>query len=71
MHVDCIVYRPVGSVGELQGVQECVCDGFEVGQDKALKTLHDHRGQSDRSVVIKSGGPWFIWHGDDSGGLEH
>ncbi len=29
-HVDCIVYRPVGSVGELQGVQKWVCDVFEV-----------------------------------------
>ena len=35
-HVDSVVHRPVGSVGELQGVQEWVCDGFYVGQDKAL-----------------------------------
>ena len=28
--VDCIVYRPVGSVGELQGVQEGVGDVFQV-----------------------------------------
>jgi len=27
-HVDSVVHRPVGSVGELQGVQERVCDGF-------------------------------------------
>ncbi len=30
VHVDCIVYRPVGSAGELQGVQKWVCDVFEV-----------------------------------------
>ena len=29
-HVDGVVYRSVGSVGELQGVQEWICDGFEV-----------------------------------------
>ena len=28
--VDCIVYRPVGSVGKLQGVQEGVGDVFQV-----------------------------------------
>ena len=28
--VDCIVYRPVGSVGKLQGVQEGVDDVFQV-----------------------------------------
>ena len=36
-HVYCIVYRPVGSVGKRQGVQERVGDGFEVEQHKALK----------------------------------
>ena len=51
-HVYSIVHRPVGSVGELHGVQERVRDGFEVRQDKALKGLHDHRGQGDWSVVV-------------------
>ena len=36
-NVYCIVYRPVCSVGKLQGVQERVSDGFEVEQHKALK----------------------------------
>ncbi len=36
-HVNGVIYRPVGSVGKLQGVQERVCDGFEVEQYKALK----------------------------------
>ena len=36
-HVYCIVNRSVGSVGELQGVQERVCDGFEVGQHRRSK----------------------------------
>ena len=51
-HVDSVVHRPVGSVGKLQGAQEWVCDGFQVEQDKALKGLHNHRGQGDGSVVI-------------------
>jgi len=53
-HVDDIFYRPIGSVGKLQGVQDWVSCGFEVGQHKALKLLHYHRGQGDGSVVIKS-----------------
>ena len=53
-HIYCIVYRSVGSVGEVQGVQEVVCDGFEVGQDKALKRLHHHRGHGIGSVVLWS-----------------
>lgn len=51
--VDCSVYTPVGSLGVLQGVQEWVGEGFKVGQDKALKRLHEHRGQCNRPVVIK------------------
>src|SRR4029434_10371696 len=53
-HVYCIVYRPVGSVGKLQGVQERVSDGCEVKQHKALKCLHHYRGQGDGSVIIES-----------------
>ena len=49
---NCIIYRPVSSVGELQGVQEWVCFGFQVGQHKALKRCYDHRGEGNRSVVI-------------------
>lgn len=30
-NVDSVIHRPVGSVGELQGVKEGVSDGFEVG----------------------------------------
>lgn len=44
-HVNCIIYRPVGSVGKLQ---ERVCDEFELGQDKVLKGLHYHKCQSNR-----------------------
>ena len=60
----------LASVGELQGVQEMVCDGFEVGQHKALKRLHHHRGQGNGSVVIKSCGPWLFRDRNDGGGLE-
>ena len=59
-HIHCIVYRSVDSVGKLQGVQESVCDGFEVGQHKALKRLHHHRGQGNGSVIIKSYSPWLF-----------
>lgn len=47
-YVHSIVYGPVDSVGELQGVQSWVGAGFEMGQNKALK-------------IIKSCGPWFFW----------
>ena len=69
-HVDCIVYRPVGSVGKLQGIQDRVCDGFEVCQHQVLKRLHYHRGQGDGSVVITSSWPWLFGNRDDGGGLE-
>lgn len=42
-HVDSIIYKPLGSVGELQGVQDGVSKGFEVEQNNALKGLPDHR----------------------------
>ena len=54
-HVNYIVQGPVGSVGKLQGVQERVCDGFEVCQHQALKILHYHSGQGDGSAVIMLG----------------
>ena len=38
-HVNCIVHRPVGSLGKLQGVPEVVSDGFEVCQHQALEIL--------------------------------
>ena len=69
-HVYCIVYRPVGSVGKLQGVQERVSDGFEVEQHKALKCLHHHRGQGDGSVIIESSDLCFFGDRDDGGGFE-
>ena len=69
-HVDCIVYRPVGFVGELQWIQEWVCDGSEVGQHKALKGHHDNRGQGDSSVVLIFCEPCFFGHRDDGGGFK-
>lgn len=66
-HVDSVIYRPVGSVGKLQGVQEGVCYGFQMGQHTALKGLHNNRCQSDRSVVIETINPRFLGNGDDGG----
>ena len=63
--IDCMVYRPIGSVGKLQGVQEGVSDVFEVRKHKALKGLHNHRGQGDGSEVVKSCGPWLLGNRDD------
>ncbi|XP_042292121.1 uncharacterized protein LOC121913527 [Thunnus maccoyii] len=40
-HVYCIIHRPVGSVGELQGVQEWVCDGFKL-QSLAVRMQWNH-----------------------------
>ena len=57
---NCVVYRPVGSVGKLQGFQERVRNGFEVCQHQTLNRLNYHRGQSDRFVVIKSCWPWIL-----------
>ena len=59
LSADCVVYRPVGSAGELQGVQKWVGEGFEVRQNKALKRLHGHRGQGDGCVVSQSCDPCF------------
>ena len=39
-------------------------------QNKEFKRLHYHRSQGDRSVVIKSCGPWLLGDGDDGGGFE-
>ena len=66
-HVDCIIYRPVGSVGKLQWVEEVVGDGLEEGQHRALKCLHYYRGQGDWSVVIKACDPLLFGNGDDGG----
>ena len=66
----CIVYRPVGSVANLQRVQERVSDGFEVKHHKALKCLNHHRGQGDGSVIIESSDLCFFGDGDDGRGLE-
>ncbi|CAB1436153.1 unnamed protein product [Pleuronectes platessa] len=64
-HVDCLVYRPVGSVGKLQRVKEVVGYGLEMGQHKALKGLHYYRGQGDWSVVVKAFDPLLFGNGDD------
>lgn len=47
-HVNCVIYRPVGPVDEMQGVQERVCEISKVLKHEALKGLY-YRGQSDRS----------------------
>ena len=46
-HVHCVVRGSVGSARELQGVQYWICNRLQVGQDKALQHLHDHRDQGD------------------------
>jgi len=67
--VDGIIYRPVGSLGKLLGVQEWVCSGVEVVQHQALKRLHYHR-QRHVSVVIMSCDPWLFGDRDDGGSFK-
>ena len=69
-HVYYIVHRFVGSVGKLQWVQRWVGEGFEVGQYKALKRLHAHKGQCNGSVVIQSCHPWLLGDGADGEDFE-
>lgn len=64
-HVDCVVLRPVCSVGELQWVKERVGDVLEVGQHNALKRLHYQSGQNYWSVVTDTGDPLHFGDGDD------
>lgn len=66
--VDGFVYRSVGSVGKLQGVQEGGGNGLEMGQNQALKWLHDYRCQRHWTVVIKSSHLGLLGDRDDSGG---
>ncbi len=42
-HVDCIIHRPVCSVGKLKRIQRGSSDVLQVGQHQFLKRLHDHR----------------------------
>lgn len=65
----CIIcYRPVGSVGKLQVVQEWV--GSQVGLDKAFKRLHDHTGEGVWLIVIRSCVTWVFRDGEDGAGFE-
>jgi hypothetical protein len=42
-HVDAIIHRPIGSVGELHVVKEGVGGGFEMGQNQMFKVFHDDK----------------------------
>ncbi len=42
-HVDCVIHRPVCSVGKLRRIQQVFSDVLQVGQDQSLKWLHGHR----------------------------
>ena len=52
--VDCIVYRPVGSVGELQGVQEGVVMSFRCDSTRPSK---DFMTTEVRATGLKSLSP--------------
>ncbi len=51
-HFDCIIHSPVCFVGKLKRIQQESSDVLQVGQDQSFKWLHDHRDESDSSVVI-------------------
>ncbi len=42
-HVDCIVHRPVCSVGKLKKIQRGSSDVLQMGQHQFFKWLHDYR----------------------------
>ncbi len=69
-HFDCIIHRPVCSVGKPQRgpvrVQCCPSDK----PNQSFKWFHDHSRQSHRFVVIKSCSFGFLWDGDDGGAFE-
>ena len=69
-HVDCIIHRPVCSVSKLKGIQQGSSDVLQIGQHQSFKRLHDHRRESDRSVVIKSSDFSFFGNRNDSGAFE-
>lgn len=45
-------------------------DGFEMGQHKVLKCLHNHRGYGDGSVFIKASESYFLGDRNDCGSLK-
>ncbi len=69
-HIDSIIHRPVCSVGELKRIQQGSSDVLQVGQDQSLKSLHDHRRECDKSVVIKSSDFGLFGDGNDGGAFE-
>jgi hypothetical protein len=62
-HVDRIIHRPVYSVCKLQGLQQGSGDVLQVGQHQSFKRLHEHRRESNWSVVIKSSDLGFLGTG--------
>ncbi len=69
-YIDRIIHIPVCSVGKLKRIQQGSSDVLQVGQDQSLKWLHDHRCESDRSVVIKASDFRIFGDRNDGGAFE-
>ncbi len=69
-HIDNIIHRPICSVGKLKRIQQVSSYVLQVGQDQSLKWLHDHRRESDRSVVVKASDVGLFGDGNDGGAFE-
>ncbi len=69
-YIDSVIHRPVCSVGKLKRTQQGSSGVLQVGQDQSLKWLHDHRRESDRSVVIKASDLGLFGDGNDGGAFE-
>ncbi len=69
-HIDSVIHRPFCPVGKLKRIQQGSNDVLQVGQDQSLKLLHDHRRESDRSVVVKARNFGLFGDGNDGGAFE-
>ncbi len=69
-HIDSVIFRPVCAVSKLKRIQQGSSDVLQVGQDQSLKWLHDHRRESDGSVVAKACDFGLFGDGNDGGAFE-
>ena len=67
---DSIIDGSVGPVGELVRVQLMISGCLEGPENQALEHIHDHEGQSDRSVVVQACYAGLLGNQHYGGGLE-
>ena len=69
-HVHGVLRGSICPVCKLQRVHQRIGDALQLGQDQALQHLHDYRGQSNRSVVIKDCDLGFLGNRNNGRSLE-